>query len=123
MSEKISLGELLADFRETLDQDQKEVASNLSIPPSSLSFYENGKRVPPHDILVKLFQYYNARLSVESDAGKWIVKTSGEELELEKVPENEEVDLLAGLDEEEREDLISYIRRRKHRKRQRENTD
>ncbi len=115
MGETISLGELLTNFRKALEKNQKQVANELDMPSSSLSFYENNNRIPPHQVLVKLLNYYNSRLTVESDIGKWTFKTTDDSIYLEKIPEDEELDLMAGLDPTEREDLINYIRRRKHR--------
>ncbi len=120
MGKQMSLGELLADFRESLDKDQKEVAEDLNLPAASLSFYENDRRTPPYGIFARLLHYYNARLTIESDVGKWVFKPRGKSIRIEKIPDDEELDLLAGLEENEREDLISYIRRRKHSRRRSE---
>ncbi|GEM_PF-4778233 len=116
MTEKNELSELLKQFRETVGEPQKEVAQALDIPPSSLSFYESGERTPPYSTLIKLLDYYGGRLAIESDFGKWIFSHQNDGITLEKLPEKEELDLLAGLDSDEREDLIAYIRRRKHRR-------
>ncbi len=116
MTEKTELSELLRQFRETVGQTQKEVAEALDIPPSSLSFYESGERTPPYSTLIRLLDYYGSRVTIESDFGKWVFSCTEAEIALEKVPEKEELDLLAGLEPDEREDLIAYIRRRKHRR-------
>lgn len=114
MSDTVSLSEILNKFRKLLEEDQSEVAEKLDLPAASLSFYERGERTPPYEVLIKLLEYYDARLTIESQLGKWVCKEGEDELELEEVPKSEELDLLTGLDEQEREDLVAYIRRRKH---------
>lgn len=36
----------------------KQVASDLGIPPSTLSMYEQGKRMPRDEIKIKIAKYY-----------------------------------------------------------------
>lgn len=114
MSEPLTLAELLKKFRGVVEESQKEVAEELDLPPPSLSFYENDERLPPFDVLVELLEYYDARLVVETDLGKWTFRQDGNG-SIELVPEkkSEEMGLLSGIDEEEKEDLIAYIRRRR----------
>jgi transcriptional regulator with XRE-family HTH domain len=114
MSETLSLADLLIKFRDILDESQKEVAEQLDIPPPSLSFYENEERLPPFDVLVELLDHYDARLVVETDLGKWTFKNTGEDnLKLNPEEKTDEMGLLAGIDDDEKEDLIAYIRRRR----------
>ncbi|MFB6356230.1 MAG: helix-turn-helix domain-containing protein [bacterium] len=113
MSESIELSELLLRFRDIVSQNQKQVADAVEIPPPSLSFYENGERIPPFKILIKLLQHYDARLNIETDLGKWVFEVEDDEVILKEEPKSEELGLLSGLDDQEKEDLISYIRRRR----------
>lgn len=114
MSDAIRLSELLKKFRDIVDESQKEVAENLELPPPSLSFYENDERLPPFESLIKLLEYYDARLVVETDLGKWtFVRNDDDELMLQSEEKTDEMGLLSGIDQEEKEDLISYIRRRR----------
>ncbi len=114
MTEVIRLSDLLKKLRDIVDEDQKEVARNLELPPPSLSFYENDERIPPFESLVKLLEYYDARLVVETDLGKWtFVRNDNGTLRLKPEEKTEEMGLLSGIDQEEKEDLVSYIRRRR----------
>lgn len=111
--ETLSLSQLLTKFRDILDESQKEVADRMDLPPPSLSFYENGERIPPFPVLLELLDYYDARLKVETDLGEWIFKRDDGEIVLESQEKAEQMGLLSGLPEDEKEDLIAYIRRRR----------
>lgn len=114
MSDKNELSELLVRFRGVLDQSQKEVADGIDIPPPSLSFYENGRRIPPFPILIQLLDYYDAQLKIETDLGEWVFGVdSNENIKLEEQEKMDEIGLLSGLDPQEKEDIIAYIRRRR----------
>jgi transcriptional regulator with XRE-family HTH domain len=113
VSDTISLAELLKKFRDVVEESQKEVAEALELPPPSLSFYENDERLPPFNVLVELLEYYDARLVVETDLGKWTFREENGSIRLEPEKKTEEMGLLSGIDEEEKEDLIAYIRRRR----------
>ena len=114
MGEEISLSELLSEFRKNLDMKQTELSQETSVPAPSLSFYENGERTPPYKTLVKLLEFFDARLVIEGDLERWIFKLdqSGE-IVLEKQSRSEEQGLLSGLEEQEKKDLVNYIRRRR----------
>jgi len=114
MDDKITLSDLLVKFRTLTDMKQNEVARQVDIPAPSLSFYENGERTPPYKALIKLLDFFDAQLSIETDLGKWIFQPdqSGN-ISLEEQPKSEELGLLDGLEEQEKEDLIAYIRRRR----------
>jgi transcriptional regulator with XRE-family HTH domain len=111
--ESLLLSDLLTKFRDIMDQSQKAVAEALDLPPPSLSFYENGERTPPFPVLLQLLDFYEARLKVETDLGEWVFKLDDGEIRLEPKEKVEEMGLLSGLDEDEKEDLIAYIRRRR----------
>lgn len=53
------IGEQLKYLRELRRKSQHEVCSILNIEQSTLANYENDKRVPKIDILIKLAEYYN----------------------------------------------------------------
>ena len=42
--------------------NQQKVAMDLNISREALSYYENGKRSPDVDMLVKLSRYYNVSI-------------------------------------------------------------
>jgi len=114
VSDQNELSDLLVRFRDILSQSQKEVADGVGIPPPSLSFYENGRRIPPFPILVKLLNYYDAQLKIETDLGEWVFDVDEEDnIKLNEQTKSEEIGLLSGLDPQEKEDLIAYIRRRR----------
>jgi transcriptional regulator with XRE-family HTH domain len=114
VSESNDLSDLLVHFRDILEQSQKEVADAVEIPPPSLSFYENGRRIPPFPILIKLLDHYDAQLKIETDLGEWVFDVDDEkEIELEEREKTEEMGLLSGLEDQEKEDLIAYVRRRR----------
>lgn len=114
MSETVSLSDLLQKFRGILGQSQKDVAEAVDIPPPSLSFYENGRRLPPFDTLIRLLDYFDVRLMIEADLGKWTFTLDEDgDVQLNETPKTDEMGLLTGLDEHEKEDLIAYIRRRR----------
>lgn len=113
--ENLTLSQLLTKFRDILDESQKEVAEEMDLPPPSLSFYENGERIPPFPVLLELLDYYDARLTIETDLGEWIFKQEDGEITLESQEKAEQMGLLTGLPEDEKEDLIAYIRRRRRR--------
>lgn len=53
------LGKQLKILRENRKKSQQEVCNALNIEQSTLANYENGKRVPKIDILVKIAKYYD----------------------------------------------------------------
>lgn len=53
------IGKQLKFLRELKGKSQQEVCSILNIEQSTLANYENDKRVPKIDILIKLAEYYN----------------------------------------------------------------
>lgn len=52
------LGKQLKLLRETMQKSQQEVCSALNIEQSTLANYENGKRIPKIEILIKIATYY-----------------------------------------------------------------
>jgi len=55
----MTVGLRLKNLREKKDKTQVEVCKDLNIEQSTLANYENGKRIPKIDILIKLAQYYS----------------------------------------------------------------
>lgn len=53
------LGKQLKMLREIKGKSQQEVCSALNIEQSTLANYENDKRIPKIEILIKLAEYYN----------------------------------------------------------------
>lgn len=53
------IGKQLKYLRELKRKSQQEVCSILNIEQSTLANYENDKRIPKIDILIKLAEYYN----------------------------------------------------------------
>lgn len=53
------IGKQLKYLRELKRKSQQEICSILNIEQSTLANYENDKRVPKIDILIKLAEYYN----------------------------------------------------------------
>lgn len=67
------LGKQLKFLRESAQKSQQEVCNALNIEQSTLANYENGKRIPKIDILIKLANYYNVTtdylLGIEKSGG------------------------------------------------------
>jgi transcriptional regulator with XRE-family HTH domain len=67
------LGKQLKLLREAKQKSQQEVCSALNIEQSTLANYENGKRVPKIEILIKIAEYYNCSvdflLGIEKSGG------------------------------------------------------
>ena len=64
------LGKQLKLLRETAGKSQLEVCSALNIEQSTLANYENDKRIPKLEILIKLAEYY--KVSVDCILGSEI---------------------------------------------------
>ncbi len=52
----------LKEMRKKKKYSQLKVAMDLSISREALSYYENGKRSPDIDMLVKLSRYFNVSI-------------------------------------------------------------
>ena len=52
----------LKEIRKRKGYSQLKVAMDLSISREALSYYENGKRSPDVDMLVKFSQYFNVSI-------------------------------------------------------------
>lgn len=55
----VMLGQQLKMLREIKGKSQQEVCTALNIEQSTLANYENDKRIPKLEILIKLAEYYN----------------------------------------------------------------
>lgn len=69
------LGEQLKILRELKKKSQQDVCSELNIEQSTLANYENNKRIPKVDILIKLAEYYN--VSVDCLLGLKKINSNG----------------------------------------------
>lgn len=56
---KMSVGERIREARKKAVMDQKELASKLEIPQSSVSKLETAAMLPSADVIVKLMQIFN----------------------------------------------------------------
>lgn len=56
--------EILQDLREDRDVSRKELAAFLNISVSTLGMYEQGRREPNIDMLIKMADYFNVSLDV-----------------------------------------------------------
>ncbi len=52
----------LKEIRKKKQYNQLKVAMDLSISRESISFYENGKRSPDIEMLVRLSRYFNVSI-------------------------------------------------------------
>lgn len=52
----------IRDLREDRDLKQKDIAELLQCSQVCYSYYENGQRDIPTDILIKLAEYYNTSI-------------------------------------------------------------
>ena len=52
----------LREIRKKKNINQLKVAMDLSISREALSYYENGKRSPDIDMLVRLSEYFNVSI-------------------------------------------------------------
>ena len=53
------IGFRIKDLRIENKNTQKELAEYLGLTPKMISFYEKEERFPPHDIILKLANYFN----------------------------------------------------------------
>ena len=53
----------LKEIRKSKRLNQLKVATDLNISRESISYYENGKREPSLDLLVKMSEYFNVSIN------------------------------------------------------------
>ena len=53
----------LREIRKSKRLNQLKVATDLNISRESISYYENGKREPSLDLLVKMSEYFNVSIN------------------------------------------------------------
>ena len=53
----------LKEIRRSKRLNQLKVATDLNISRESISYYENGKREPSLDLLVKMSEYFNVSIN------------------------------------------------------------
>lgn len=54
----MEIGQRIKQHRLKLEYTQKQLADKIGLTPKMISFYENGERTPPIDILLKLVQIF-----------------------------------------------------------------
>ena len=52
----------LKTIREKKNLNQQKVALDLNISREALSYYENGKREPSFDLLIRMSKYFNVSI-------------------------------------------------------------
>ena len=52
-------GEIIRDFRRKAGMTQAQLAKRLGISPSAVGMYEQGRREPDHNMLMKLCEVFN----------------------------------------------------------------
>lgn len=58
----LSFYKQLKSLRESIQKTQQEVCQDLNIEQSTLANYENGRRIPRIEILIKLAEYYKCSI-------------------------------------------------------------
>lgn len=53
------LGEILKSLRDEKKLTQNELGKIVGITGRNISYYENGERIPPVDVLIKFANYFN----------------------------------------------------------------
>ncbi|MBO5418402.1 MAG: helix-turn-helix transcriptional regulator [Clostridia bacterium] len=53
----------LKNIRKKRNLNQQKVAMDLNISREALSYYENGKREPPLQLLVQMSKYFNVSIN------------------------------------------------------------
>ncbi|MCO4288403.1 helix-turn-helix domain-containing protein [Clostridioides difficile] len=53
------IGNRIKELRIEKDVTQKELATFLGLTPKMISFYEKEERFPPHDIILKISEFFN----------------------------------------------------------------
>ena len=48
----------IRDLREDKDLSQREIGEAIGVPQRTYSYYENGERMIPPDVLIRLAQFY-----------------------------------------------------------------
>ncbi|EGT5508120.1 TPA: helix-turn-helix transcriptional regulator [Clostridioides difficile] len=77
------IGYRIKELRKEKDITQKELATFLGLTPKMISFYEKEERFPPHDIILKLSDFFD--VSTDYLLGKVNVKNVDNLSELELI--------------------------------------
>lgn len=91
----------LKEIRNSLDMKQKDVCSSLGIPQNTYSQYENGKREPDNETLLKIANFFNVSIDYLLDNNPPAEKGKGI-----KIPVLGEV--IAGIPVEAIEEILDY---------------
>ena len=82
------IGERIKELRTKKGITQRELADYLNLTPKMISFYEREERFPPHDIIIKLSEYFN--VSTDYLLGQFNMKKLLQ-MTIEKLENKEEV--------------------------------
>lgn len=67
----MKIGNQIKKLRLEYGYTQKELSSKIGLSPKMISFYENGERIPPMDIVMKLVEIFDVTsdylLGIDSD--------------------------------------------------------
>jgi len=140
MEDKISIGKRIKKLREQQDKTQEELAEKAGITRSALANYESGVREPKGIILVRIAEALKTttdylltgkdeeishQASDPSTPSWWYRDTPPTDVELEEFLHKANVYFDgAPLDEEDKEDIITYLKvkwEREKKKREKEN--
>lgn len=77
------IGDRIKELRKEKDVTQKELATFLGLTPKMISFYEKEERFPPHDIILKLSDFFD--VSTDYLLGKISIKNIDNLSELELI--------------------------------------
>ena len=86
-------GRILQDLREDRDITRKDLASALSISVSTLGMYEQGRREPNIDMLIKMANFFDVSLdflvgrSYKNENNKVFVEALHLKNEIDKLPQ------------------------------------
>lgn len=109
------LREMIRDLREDRDLKQKTVATHLGISQQTYSNYENGHREIPTWAVIALANYYKVStdylLGTDSD---YPGSTNLSSAYLDNITMHDVMYDLQNLKQEDRQDLMKYIRYLKH---------
>lgn len=130
----MNLGERIARLRKMKGLSQDELADLLGVSRGAISMYEINKREPDYETLEKLATFFGVSTDyllgrtdklTGKDAPLWLDRDAPPtDIELEKFLETANVHFNgAPLDEEDKEDIIAFLRVKWERERKRRQQD
>lgn len=126
----VTFGERLARLREDKDMNQKELAEALGVTRGAVSMWEIGQRTPDSSTLQKIASFFNVSIdyllgltddptppqqkhdpSTPSCPSWWFRDTPPTDVELEEFLKTANIHFMgAPLDEDDKEDILTYLR-------------